>query len=312
MCSECSRSYWCAVARRPAVVLAAVWAASVLALAGCDSREVEKIERTNQVEEAGAAETASGKHGDALQVQAEPVRLSVGLTVEPYIFNPQGASVDRSGFEVDIVREALALEGHDVEFVHEPLGRTKISFKQGHVDGVMDVKEYYPEIEGSFLSDEHVTYYNYAVSLKSRNLEISEIADLMHKRVVAFQQARIAFGEEFAAMAEDNPGYLEVANQESQIAMLFLGRADVLVLDRRIFMYHRNRLTEVPVDQPVSTHELFEPSNFRIAFDEREIRDAFNRGLRKIRESGRYEEIVGSYVGAESHQDRSDQRIELK
>ncbi len=204
------------------------------------------------------------------------------------------------------MREALASGGYGVEFVYEPLGRTKISFTQGLVDGVMDVKDYYPEIQGAFLSDEHITYYNLAISLRSQNLEIDEIADLMDKRVVAFQQASIAFGKEFEAMAENNPGYVEVANQESQIAMLFLGRADVLVLDRRIFAYHRNRLSSVAANQPVSTHDLFEPSSFRVAFRDREIRDAFNRELRKIRKSGRYDEIVDSYVGAENIQGTGD------
>lgn len=233
------------------------------------------------------------------QVSSETLKLAAGLTVEPYIIQ-----ADDSGFEADIVREAFALEGYEVRFIYQPLYRTKVSFKRGSVDGVMTIKEHYPEIQNSYISDEYITYHNYAVTLEKRNLKINTISDLKDKRITAFQQAHFAFGKEFKQLAESNPEYKEMANQKHQIAKLFGKRTDVIVLDSRILRYYIKMLKKNPdrtmkkisFNQPITYHNLFQPSMYRMAFRSKKIRDAFNRGLKKLRDSGRYKQIIDSYV----------------
>lgn len=234
-----------------------------------------------------------------LQAFADVIRLAAGLTVEPYIIE-----FNDSGFEADIVREAFALQGYKVQFVYQPLWRTKISFKRGTVDGVLTVQDHYPEIQGNFLSDEYITYHNFAVTLQSRNLKISTIAALNDKTIDAFQQAKFSLGMEFKLMAENNPAYKEMANQKNQIAQLFAKRNDVIVLDRLIFIYYRNGFKDFPAafiqnisfEEPVVFHDLFEPSSYKIAFNVEKVRDAFNMGLKRLQESGRYRQIIESYV----------------
>jgi len=230
------------------------------------------------------------------QVFSDQVKLSVGLTVAPYVIKAKNSNDQDSGFEVDIVREIFALAGYKVQFVHQPLERTKISFKQKLVDGVLTIKKHYQQVQGSFVSDEYITYHNFAVSLSSQNLKIDSIADLKDKKVISFQQARYAFGKEFELMARTNPGYKEIADQKNQIGMFFLKRTDVIVLDHRIFKYFRTRLNNIPTKQDVTFHKLFAPSVYRSAFREEKIRDVFNRGLKDLKSSGRYEEIIRTYV----------------
>ncbi len=229
-------------------------------------------------------------------VLANSIKLSVGLTVAPYVIKAKQPDEKDSGFEVDIVRESLAFGSYSVRFIHQPLERTKISFKLKSVDGVLSIQKHYPEIQGAFVSDEYITYHNFAVSLTARNLKINSIADLKNKRIIAFQQATYAFGKEFQLMAENNSGYSEIADQNHQIGMFFLERTDVIVLDHRIFNYIQSRLKNIPTGQRVTFHKLFEPSIFRIAFREKKIRDSFNQGLRKLRSSGRYDEIILGYM----------------
>ncbi len=100
-----------------------------------------------------------------------------------------------TGFEADIVREAFALEGYTVQFVYQPLIRTKLTFQHGTVDGVMTIQTHYPEIQNSFVSEEYITYHNFAVTLESRNISINAISDLKNKKINAFQQARFALGK---------------------------------------------------------------------------------------------------------------------
>lgn len=230
----------------------------------------------------------------------DTVSLAAGLTVEPYIIESKDA-----GFEADIVREIFVMEGYDkVEFVYQPLMRTKLSFKNGTVDGVMTIKKNYPEVQNAFISEEYISYHNVAVTLQSQNFKIDSVADLKDKRVESFQQARFALGEDFASMAENNPKYTEIADQRSQIGKLFAKRTDVIVLDRRIFKYYLNQLKAFPkkmmekklFEEPVTFHNIFESSNFRMAFKDEKKRDAFNSGLKKLRESGRYKQIIDTYV----------------
>ncbi len=225
------------------------------------------------------------------QAFSDPLVLLAGLTVEPYIIE-----TGDSGFEVDIVKEAFALEGYDVEFGYQPLLRSKYSFKEDHVDGVMTIKKNYPEVQGSFFSDQYITYHNFAITLRSNNLKINIIADLANTRVSGFQQASLALGKEFELMAKENSDYHELSNQGKQVTMLFLMHTDVIVLDFRIFKYYRNRLTRLPSEPLVTFHNLFEPSAYRMAFKEDKIRDAFNHGLKVLKESGRYKQIIDSYV----------------
>jgi len=229
-------------------------------------------------------------------VLSDTVKLSVGLTVAPYVIKAKNLNEKESGFELDIVKESFALGGYKVEFIHQPLERTKISFKQKLVDGVLTIKKHYPQVQGAFMSDEYISYHNFAVSFTSQNFKISSIADLKDRKIIAFQQAKYAFGKEFQLMAENNPEYREIANQKHQIGMFFLRRTDVIILDRRIFKYIRSSLKNIPTEQEVTFHELFAPSVFRIAFRDKQARDVFDQGLQKLKSSGRYEEIIRTYV----------------
>ena len=114
--------------------------------------------------------------------------------------------------------------------------------------------------------------------------------------IISFQQANIALGDEFNAMTKVNPEYKEKANQSSQVAMFFLKRTDVIVIDELIFKYYQLNLKKIPTDQKVVYHDLFDASHYRMAFREKEVRDAFNRGFKKIKKSGRYDEIIKSYL----------------
>lgn len=221
--------------------------------------------------------------------------------MQPYVIESKN-----SGFEIDIVKEALSLEDYKAQFIYQPLLRTKFSFKRGDVEAVMTIKPEYPEIKDAFVSKEYITYHNFAITLRSQNFKIITISDLNNKRVQAFQQANFALGKEFEFMAKSNLTYMEQANQQNQIVMLFLKRADALIIDKRIFRYHCNKLKQkqtndkmfgnITFKDPVVFHDLFEPTSYHMAFKSEIVKDAFDRGLKKIRTSGKYERLIESYL----------------
>ncbi|MDZ7699703.1 MAG: transporter substrate-binding domain-containing protein [Deltaproteobacteria bacterium] len=215
--------------------------------------------------------------------------LAVGLALPPYNIEETD-----SGLELDIVREALSMKGYTVKTRFVPFARVKRELVEERVDGALTITPASGIV--AFYSDEHIVCENVVLSLKSQGFDIKKIEDLAGKRVVAFQDATRYLGDTFERMAKDNPNYREIADQMLQINLLFSGRTDAIVLDKNIFNYHRKHNDRVDTTQPVNIWHIFEPSPFRVAFIDKEVRDDFNEGLKKLRESGRYQKIMEKYV----------------
>ncbi len=222
--------------------------------------------------------------------EAKKLKVAVGLSIPPYVIKEESR-----GIEFDILKEVLASRGYEMEPVYVPLGRTLHLIKYGQVDGIMSTGQ--EGLPGCY-TDPHITYWNFAITLKSQNLKIKSVEDLQDKRVISFQNAKNYLGDTFKEMALSNKKYVEIADQSIQNKLLFLGRTDVVVADRFIFEWFRQapdvkRL--VDTEQEVVHHRLFEPSNFSAVFKSQEVCEEFNIGLKEMRTSGRYNEIIASY-----------------
>lgn len=228
--------------------------------------------------------------GVVLPLRAETLRVAVGLNIPPYVIEHE-----KRGIEFDILKEVLAEAGYQMEAVYVPLARTLEMLRQGKVDGTMSTG--LTDLPGCY-TDPHITYWNYAITLQDRGFDIQSEKDLNGLNIMAFQNARNYLGDAFKAMADANPGYIEIADQSAQNKALYTNRTDVVVGDRYIFQWYmkdKEVLKFVQPDRELVYHKIFEPSEFPAVFNSREICEAFNLGLKKIRESGRYQQIIDSY-----------------
>ncbi len=223
--------------------------------------------------------------------RAAPKELTfaVGLALAPYNIPEKNC-----GIELDIVREALALKGYRVKTKYVPFARRILEISNGEVDGVLTVNEN-SDLD-VFLSDPHIACENVAVSLKKNNFNIEKTIDLKDKSILTFQNAKKYLGKEFLAAAEASPDYREISKQELQINLLYGDRVDVIVLDKYIFYHHRENNRMVDTSQPIDIWYVFEEIPFRVGFVDEKVRDDFNDGLRQLRESGRYDEIIRKYI----------------
>lgn len=175
-----------------------------------------------------------------------------------------------------------------------PFARVKRELKNREVDGALTIT---PDSGiKAFYSDNHIVCRNVAISLKKNRFNIRGIQDLKDKSVLAFQDATLYLGKDFASMAKQNPNYREIAKQQLQINLIYSNRVDVIVLDKNIFYYHRKQNDMVDTSQPVDIWAIFPPSPFSVAFVDKKVRDDFNEGLKQLRESGRYDQIVNKYI----------------
>jgi polar amino acid transport system substrate-binding protein len=229
--------------------------------------------------------------GLAAPLRAAEVRMAVGLFLPPYVI-----AEDWRGMEYDIVRRALELEGHAIQPVPTYLARVAKELEQGSVDAAMPMQARPGAKE--FFSEPHIQYQNFAITLRSSNIAVASVADLAGRSVVAFQEASHYLGPDFEAMARANPRYREEAKQVVQPVLLFLGRTDVVVADRFIFNWFAASAEvrqKADVTQPLRFHPIFPPTEYRVAFRDPALRDSFNRGLKRLRDSGEYQRIMDSY-----------------
>jgi len=220
---------------------------------------------------------------------SKELTLAIGLSIPPY-----NIPETNSGIELDIVREALKNKGYTIKPKYVPFARRNKELISREVDGVLTINT--DSGIDAFYSDEHIVCENVVITLTKNDFEIGSAQDLKGKSVVAFQDAIIYLGKDFSSMAKTNRKYKEVANQNLQINLLYSGRVDVIVLDKNIFYYHRKRNQMVDTTKPITFHIIFEPSPFRVAFNDKKVRDDFNEGLKILRSTKRYDEIVKKYL----------------
>ncbi|MGI0115874.1 substrate-binding periplasmic protein [Zooshikella sp. RANM57] len=227
----------------------------------------------------------------ARPLPAETLIMAVGLAIPPYIIKDGD-----KGMELDIVREVLEKEGYTIHLVYLPLVRVVRHIADGTVDAAMTLNQK-AGLNNVFLSDSHITYQNAAISLAKHHYRIESVEDLADKSVVAFQNATLYLGDAFAKMAMNNKQYSEKARQVTQVTMLFGQRVDAIVMDINIFKYYRAvEKKYVDTSLPVTLHKIFPPSHYSVAFKSKAARDKFNRGLKALKRSGRYDEIIHQYI----------------
>lgn len=221
-------------------------------------------------------------------VAAKDINMAVGFSLAPYVIQE-----NNTGMEADIVREALSVHGHKMLFRYPPLKQVPVLYQKGAVDAAMTVNENFGL--NACLSDVVISYQNFAITLTKNKLRIDSIADLAGKSIVAFQNATTYLGDEYAKTVKA-ADYSEVENQLFQVNRLYNGRDQVVVSDKNIFIYYRNKAAKVDTSEAVSFHPIFPPSPYRVAFRDPSVCMEFNEGLKKIKESNRYNEIIDYYL----------------
>jgi len=144
-----------------------------------------------------------------------------------------------------------------------------------------------------------VIYDNVFISLKSKNISITQPSDLDLLNVVSFQGAEKRYPEWLNKAAKEDRLF-SISNQFTQVKLLHLGRYEVVLSDRYIFRYFakRMKLLNVLTIDEVDEHNFTTaiPEDYRPVFRDEKIRDDFNLGLKKLKESGEFQKIYDNYM----------------
>lgn len=230
----------------------------------------------------------------AIPAAGRDLVIATSSSIPPYVITDQ-----HRGIVVEILQEALLPRGHHIEFVYAPNRRVEHMIEEKQVDGVYNLAA--GSLNNVFYSDAIVDYRNVAITLDNFPGEIRSLSELQNLRVVVFQNAPKFLGPDFAKLISDGHDFPEVSNQRSQVLMLFRGRADVIIMEQRIFEYFYNQLrSSSEIGGGYRIHKLFPSAPRYAAFIEEQTRDQFNAGLQELKSSGRLQAIIERYLGKPS------------
>ncbi|WP_411992044.1 hypothetical protein [Agarivorans sp. DSG3-1] len=209
-------------------------------------------------------------------LQAKTITLATSKSIPPYIIKNS-----QSGIQLDIIKQAFELAGHQVDQVIFTSNiRAEKMLKQQAVDAIVNAPN---TVQHSFLSDPVIFYHNVAISLSSQDVDLQQISQLAKYKLLAFQNAKKYLGEQYANAVAHAKSYTEVANQYAQLERLYRGQVDVIIMDKRIFAYlNKQRLKEKKTVEEVRFHTIFEPSPRLLGFHQAALRDQFNLGLKRL------------------------------
>ncbi|MGB1262448.1 MAG: substrate-binding periplasmic protein [Cognaticolwellia sp.] len=229
----------------------------------------------------------------------EKITVAFGERLAPWVF----AETDR-GIIVDIFTAAMAPLGYEIEHLYLPYARRTKVYKEGKIDVVSDVN--LNTINGhnliGYFSDTAYSYENFAFSLQKKHYNFTKISDLKNHSVLSWQDAAVHLGETYADMANNNPRYSETFDQSVQVKMLFSDKVEVVQMDAHIFDYYRaqaNNSVKFDTSQKIARFALFGASPNGFLFKSEDMRNKFNRQLKKLKATGEYQKIFQRYMKAD-------------
>jgi len=219
----------------------------------------------------------------------EKVIMVFGQSLAPYIIEK-----DNSGVELLIIKEALAHEGHELVPVYTQLEKVAFIFNQGKVDAA---HRYITKDKSSnkfFYGDVTVEYHDVFFSLDDRNIKLEKPSDLAEYSLLSFQDAK----DHYPKWLPESYEYSQTSAQINQVKLLQLGLVDIVLSDKNIFNYNSVRYRE-SVDKKFKNmrmHIFTSPYKYNPVFQSKKMAVEFNRGLSKLKKTGRYAEIISKIM----------------
>lgn len=221
------------------------------------------------------------------------IRISTG-EYTPYC----SSSVKHKGFASHVISEAFARVGYTVEYDFLPWKRAKKQAKNGEYDAT-SWWAYSEERAKDFLySDELLRSSIHFFYMKGHNYDFDwkSFDDLKKYRIGVSRSYH--YSDEFTAYRKANSGQFEVVNDDEQnFRRLLRGRTDIFPIDTVVGLellrtkFGPNVIHQVSFHpRPIASRQgflMFPKANARSD----ELRKAFNKGLKMMREDGTYDRM---------------------
>lgn len=238
--------------------------------------------------------------GLPLAAFAGPVLLSSG-EYPPYT----GESLPHGGFVNHVAVEAFKLMGYEVRVRYYPWARAFAFAREGTADAVAYV----------YMTDRREEDYWFSAPVTTERLVVFTKKETKVPQWESFKDFKglrigvtrdFSYTDEFWKLAEQGVLTLDVANSDaSNFAKLIEKRIDVFFADELVgFTTLRERFAPAIGDMIKSSERAIAEHSGVLGFTRAtrrgaRLRDVFDKGLKRLRDSGRYQAMYNALLGGE-------------
>ena len=227
---------------------------------------------------------------------AETVRITNGEW-QPFL----SEHAPHYGFASHIVTEAFALVGVEVEYGFFPWKRSMELAKNGRWDGTAVWSETEERKEDFYYTDAVAHQRLYLFHLKSLPFDWNTLEDLRGTKIGG--TVEYSYGEEFDAAEEAGVIFIDRASKDEQgLRKLLKGRVEVFAGEIMVtYEQARDVFSEEEAASithnitPIDERPMFLLLSKAVDGNER-LRDLFNQGLKRLKDSGRYDQIIADGI----------------
>ena len=235
-----------------------------------------------------------------VQAAGDSLRF-VSLDYPPYSYKQEGETV---GVAVEIVKNVFESAGYQIFVDIVPWARALESVKKGKVDGIFtiyknDEREKFLIYSNEILMPQIVSFFK----RKDKKISFDGSLDTI-KGLKLSVVNRVSYGKELdTVIGAGEFSLIERNNTLESALLMLLGRRVDLVPSNRLVAYHKiagiPELKEIVEVKPPIT-DIPSYIAFTRQRDMTAARDAFDAGIRHMKESGQYDEIIRAHVGSTS------------
>jgi len=227
--------------------------------------------------------------------ELKTVNVLLGFDKPPFIFG----KTSLKGIDADHLIEAFKLVGYKVNIFQGTKDKQEsiLHKNQSHIDAVATITQ---KDDGLFYSDTFSTYENYVITRQKDNLQIKSLEDLKNIKFVTWKTAYNDLGKAFYYLFNPLTGkykesYHDTSSQEEDAKMFFSKKADAIIVDKAIFKWYKLHFNN---DEKYTFHDILQnkKKEYPVTFKDKKIRDDFNIGMQKLKQSGRFDEIIEFYA----------------
>ncbi|PIW62509.1 transporter substrate-binding domain-containing protein [Shewanella sp. CG12_big_fil_rev_8_21_14_0_65_47_15] len=217
------------------------------------------------------------------------VSMSASDTIAPYFLD------EHHGIQYELVQSILHHAGLRLDqVVLAPNFRSQRLLSQGEVDCFINAQS---GLNGMYYSQPYHRFHDVVAVRTDSAINIGVVADLNGLSVAGFQHAKQVLGAEFLHFAQDNPRYVEVPNQLSQVNMLLHGRVDAIVIEEGVLSWYWNEIAKKSLREPpqLTIFPIFSPIELRIACWDPKLIESLNQGISSMRASAEDNAIIEAF-----------------
>jgi len=227
-----------------------------------------------------------------IKEENKTVNIAFGFDKQPFIFGKDMLK----GIEPDLLKEAFEYVGYKINAVRMTKNDLeKALIENPTIDAVSTISANNHEF---YYSDDFTVYENYAITRKIDNIKIDSIDDLQKINFISWKNSFNDLGKRFYELFNPIDGisknfYHDGKIQSEDVKKFFSKEVDAILIDKTIFNWYKNLYKN---NNEYEFHKIFPNKKvYPVTFKSKELRDIFNIGLRHIKQTGRYQEIIDFY-----------------